>query len=115
MTPAEITAVMGGIAAITAAFFGGGKLKEKKLFKENGFERREDTITRSEHDLCRATRENSEQRIEKRIESNRAENKEDMNKLEITINRFADEGRAGREKIYDLIEGLTEKVYKQGG
>lgn len=78
-------------------------------------ERRKDSITRSEHDLCRSTRENTENRLFDQIETNRKESRVDMAKLGDSIVKLTDEARTGREKIYTQIEGLTKKVYKQGG
>lgn len=72
-------------------------------------------MPRSEHDLCWANREATEARIEKQIETNRTETRQDLNKIEKSIIKLTDEARTGREKIYVLIEGLTKKVYKQGG
>lgn len=115
MIPAEITAYGGAIAAVVAAWVVSGNRREKKIYEENGFEHQTDNYSRTEHDQCLKNREAVESRLFFQIETNRKENREDMGNIEKSIVKLTDEAREGREKICAQIEGLTKKVYKQGG
>jgi hypothetical protein len=94
MSPAEMTALCGGIAAIVGSlsWLGGGISKEKRLYKENGYERRQDSITLTAHNECKKNRENQEKtlftgqnrlfdgqnRLDDKIEKMREENRQDF-------------------------------------
>lgn len=93
LTPGMITAMATGVVIVLGGY---GKFiyslatkkTTKKIINDNGYERRGNSITREEHNLCRDIRENTEKRlfdnqdkIERNIGINRTENRDDFKTL----------------------------------
>jgi len=111
----EITAVLGGIASIVAAYYGGGKVKEKQIYSGNG--KTKDSGNGIDRRIVgeKEYKANNEKimvitgNLAKACEDNRESIKENAKAMEA----LAKENNDSHGKIYNKIEELTKEFYKR--
>lgn len=123
ITPEVIIA--GGTAAsviITAIWKLARRIERKAIFNgdEDQYERRNNSITKTDHLECKKNRENVEKnlidnqkRLEENITQNRKETREDLIRLDGNVQKMGEEGRKGRDKIFIRLESDRKEILKK--
>jgi ferritin-like metal-binding protein YciE len=122
VTPDQITAALTGLAGIITAWKIARKVERKSIFNgdEDQYERRTDSISKTEHMQCKKDRERTESRLEKNqeklekgINDNRLETKNDIQRLEDHVQKIGDEGRSGRDLIFSRLESDRKEILRK--
>lgn len=123
VSPEMVVAICTGFGTVVGSlsWIFGARLREKKIYRDNGFERRQNTITHTEHKQCLSNRENQEKtlfknldKIEACVHDNQKELKADIRQQSMEtghlLKAFHDEAIDYRKENREDFKTLFQKI-----